>query len=71
MVIGSPGGSRIITITPEATANVIDHCAEHPGGDATDASTHQWLPDTVYIEPLACRRIPKSCLRAWATILIC
>jgi gamma-glutamyltranspeptidase/glutathione hydrolase len=51
MVIGSPGGSRIITITLEAIVNVIDHGMNIQ--EAIDAPRihHQWLPDTVYVEP--------------------
>jgi gamma-glutamyltranspeptidase/glutathione hydrolase len=50
MVIGSPGGSRIITITLEAIINVIDHGMDI--SEAIDAPRihHQWLPDTVYVE---------------------
>jgi gamma-glutamyltranspeptidase/glutathione hydrolase len=50
MVIGSPGGSRIITITLEAIINVIDHGMNIR--EAIDAPRihHQWLPDTVYVE---------------------
>jgi gamma-glutamyltranspeptidase/glutathione hydrolase len=50
MVIGSPGGSRIITITLEAIVNVIDHGMDIQ--EAIDAPRihHQWLPDTVYVE---------------------
>jgi gamma-glutamyltranspeptidase/glutathione hydrolase len=53
MVIGSPGGSRIITITLEAIINVIDHGMDLQ--EAIDAPRvhHQWLPDKVYIEPRA------------------
>lgn len=53
MVIGSPGGSRIITITLEAIMNVIDHGMNLQ--EAIDAPRvhHQWLPDRVYIEPRA------------------
>ncbi|WP_421914471.1 gamma-glutamyltransferase [Mesorhizobium sp.] len=51
MVIGSPGGSRIITITLEAIVNVVDHGMNIQ--EALDAPRihHQWLPDTVYVEP--------------------
>ena len=51
MVIGSPGGSRIITITLEAIVNVIDHGMDIQ--EAIDAPRihHQWLPDTLSIEP--------------------
>jgi gamma-glutamyltranspeptidase/glutathione hydrolase len=53
MVIGSPGGSRIITITLEAIMNVIDHGMDLQ--EAIDAPRihHQWLPDKVYVEPYA------------------
>jgi gamma-glutamyltranspeptidase/glutathione hydrolase len=51
MVIGSPGGARIITITLEAIVNVIDHGMNIQ--EAIDAPRihHQWLPDTLYVEP--------------------
>jgi gamma-glutamyltranspeptidase/glutathione hydrolase len=50
MVIGSPGGSRIITITLEAIMNIIDHGMDIQ--EAIDAPRihHQWLPDQVYME---------------------
>ncbi|KQT68921.1 MULTISPECIES: gamma-glutamyltransferase [unclassified Aureimonas] len=53
MVIGSPGGSRIITITLEAILNVIDHGMNLQ--EAIDAPRihHQWLPDKVFMEPYA------------------
>ena len=53
MVIGSPGGSRIITITLEAIMNVIDHGMDLQ--EAIDAPRihHQWLPDRVLMEPHA------------------
>ncbi len=53
MVIGSPGGARIITITLEAIINVIDHGMDIQ--EAIDAPRihHQWLPDRVYMEPYA------------------
>lgn len=56
MVIGSPGGSRIITITLEAILNVIDHGMNLQ--EAIDAPRihHQWLPDRVYMEPRALAR---------------
>ncbi len=50
MVIGSPGGSRIITITLEAIINVIDHGMTIQ--EAIDAPRihQQWMPDVVYLE---------------------
>ena len=50
MVVGSPGGSRIITITLQTVLNVIDYGMTPQ--DAVDAPRihHQWLPDEVYYE---------------------
>ena len=53
MVIGSPGGSRIITITLEAIVNVVDHGMTV--AEAIDAPRFhmQWMPDAVEVEPFA------------------
>ncbi|WP_231755438.1 gamma-glutamyltransferase [Bordetella sp. N] len=50
MVLGSPGGSRIITIILETALNIIDHgMAPQQAVDAARVH-HQWLPDEVYYE---------------------
>lgn len=51
MVTGSPGGSRIITITLETILNVVDHGMTIQ--EAVDAPRlhQQFLPDTVDLEP--------------------
>ncbi|MGA8262580.1 MAG: gamma-glutamyltransferase, partial [Arenicellales bacterium] len=51
MVTGSPGGSRIITITLETLLNVIDHGMDIQAAVDAPRIHMQWLPDTVYIEP--------------------
>ncbi|WP_454692500.1 gamma-glutamyltransferase [Achromobacter aloeverae] len=50
MVLGSPGGSRIITIILETALNIIDYGMTPQ--EAVDAPRvhHQWLPDEVYYE---------------------
>jgi gamma-glutamyltranspeptidase/glutathione hydrolase len=53
MVTGSPGGSRIITITLESILNVIDHHMDMKAAVDTPRIHHQWMPDTVYAEPNA------------------
>lgn len=53
MVIGSPGGSRIITITLEAIINVVDFGMDISQAVNTPRIHHQWQPDTVYLEPYA------------------
>ena len=53
LVLGAPGGARIITTVLEIIVNVIDHGMTLQ--EAVDAPRihHQWLPDTVAAEPFA------------------
>jgi gamma-glutamyltranspeptidase / glutathione hydrolase len=53
MVLGSPGGARIITIVLETILNVIDYRMSPQ--EAVDAPRlhHQFLPDTIYAERFA------------------
>lgn len=51
MVIGSPGGSRIITITLEAILNVVDFGMDISQAVNAPRIHHQWQPDKVYLEP--------------------
>ncbi|TKJ40815.1 gamma-glutamyltransferase [candidate division LCP-89 bacterium B3_LCP] len=50
MILGSPGGPRIITTVLQVILNVIDH--EMTIQAAVDAPRihHQWLPDRIYLE---------------------
>ncbi|MEX0821782.1 MAG: gamma-glutamyltransferase [Rhodothermales bacterium] len=51
MVIGSPGGGRIITIVLQTILNVVDHGMNVQ--QAVDAGRvhHQWRPDVLEMEP--------------------
>ena len=53
MVLGSPGGSRIITIVVGTLVNVVDYSMNIQ--EAVDAPRihHQWLPDQITVEPYA------------------
>ncbi|WP_083638717.1 gamma-glutamyltransferase [Rhizobium oryziradicis] len=53
MVIGSPGGSRIITITLEAILNVVDFGMNISEAVNAPRIHHQWQPDKVFYEPYA------------------
>ena len=53
MVLGSPGGSRIITIVTQAILNVIDHGMTIQEAVNAPRIHHQWLPDVVAVEPFA------------------
>ena len=53
MVLGTPGGSRIITTVLHAIVNVVDYGMT--AQEAVDAPRfhHQWLPDRTSMEPYA------------------
>ena len=53
MVVGSPGGSRIITITLEVLLNLIDYGMEPQEAVNATRIHHQWLPDVIAAEPYA------------------
>ncbi|MCP4305585.1 MAG: gamma-glutamyltransferase, partial [bacterium] len=50
MIIGSPGGPRIITIVAQTIINVIDHGMSISDAVAAPRIHHQWMPDVVYAE---------------------
>ena len=64
MVLGSPGGSRIITIVLETIVNVVDHGMTL--SEAIDAPRlhMQWIPDAVEIEPFALSADTRRVLEA-------
>ena len=64
MVLGSPGGSRIITIVLETILNMIDY--RMTPQEAADAPRvhHQWLPDTIFAERYALSADTRSTLEA-------
>jgi len=53
MVLGSPGGSRIITIVVETIMNVVDHGMQVQEAVNAPRIHHQWLPDQITVEPFA------------------
>jgi gamma-glutamyltranspeptidase/glutathione hydrolase len=63
LVVGTPGGSRIITTVLEIIVNVIDHGMTLQ--EAVDAPRihHQWLPDTLAAEPFALSADSSTALR--------
>src|SRR5262249_41069816 len=50
LVVGAPGGSRIITAVMQVILNIIDFGMN--AQDAVDAPRfhHQWMPDKLYLE---------------------
>ncbi len=53
MVLGSPGGSRIITIAAQVIMNVVDHGMNIQEAVNAPRMHHQWLPDQISVEPFA------------------
>jgi gamma-glutamyltranspeptidase/glutathione hydrolase len=53
LVIGSPGGSRIITITLATIINMVDHGMDVQEAINAPRIHHQWLPDVIALEPFA------------------
>jgi gamma-glutamyltranspeptidase/glutathione hydrolase len=70
LVIGSPGGSRIITTVLEVILNVIDHGMDVQAAVAAPRVHHQWLPDLLFAEPkgLAADVIHHLELRGWNVV---
>jgi gamma-glutamyltranspeptidase/glutathione hydrolase len=50
LVLGSPGGPRIITSILETIANIVDFGLAPAAAVAAPRFHHQWLPDTLYYE---------------------
>jgi len=50
LVLGSPGGSRIITTVLQVTLNVLEHGMNIKKAVASPRMHHQWLPDVLLLE---------------------
>lgn len=53
LVLGSPGGSRIITAVAQTIINVVDFGMSVQEAVNAPRLHHQWQPDTIYAEPYA------------------
>ena len=60
MVTGSPGGSRIITITLATLQNVIDYGMNVQQAVDAPRTNMQWLPDEIQYEPGALGNAPPQ-----------
>lgn len=69
LVLGSPGGSRIISIVAETIINIVDFGMKPQ--EAVDAPRihHQWLPDEVYFEPFGLSADTRAILTAKGYVL--
>lgn len=64
LVLGSPGGSRIITITLTTALNRIDHDMPLHAAVASPRIHYQGLPDEIFIEPGALSETVQTALKA-------
>jgi len=64
MVVGTPGGSTIITSVLQNILNVFDYGMGMQESVNTARFHHQWLPDTVLMEPNGFDSITKENLKA-------
>ncbi len=64
MVVGAPGGSRIPTEVLGVIQNVIDYGMSIGEAVAAPRIHHQYLPDTVYLEPNALSPDVQAALQA-------
>jgi len=64
MVVGTPGGSTIITSVFQTIINVIDFSMPMQEAVAAKKFHHQWLPDEVYVERDALDSVTTEKLRA-------
>ena len=51
LVLGSPGGSTIITTVAQIIMNIIDFNMTLESAIETKRVHHQWLPDVIFSEP--------------------
>jgi gamma-glutamyltranspeptidase/glutathione hydrolase len=61
LVLGSPGGPKIITSVLQALIHVVDDRMDIQAAIATPRVHHQWWPDTLYVEP---RGLPADAVQA-------
>jgi gamma-glutamyltranspeptidase/glutathione hydrolase len=64
MVVGTPGGSTIITSVFQTIINVIDFDMPMQSAVAAKKFHHQWLPDEVYVEKDALDSLTTEKLKA-------
>jgi len=62
LIVGTPGGSRIITTVLQIIVNVIDYGMDLQAAVDAPRIHHQWLPDTLAGEPLAISEAARKSL---------
>jgi gamma-glutamyltranspeptidase/glutathione hydrolase len=63
MVTGSPGGPRIISTVLLTILNVVDYGMDVQAAVSAPRIHHQWVPDTLYVEPAISRDVVEALRR--------
>src|SRR5678816_1565459 len=53
MIVGTPGGSRIITAVLHTVLNVVDYGMDIQEAVAAPRIHQQWMPESTFVEPYA------------------
>ncbi|MCC2547149.1 gamma-glutamyltransferase [Hymenobacter sp. BT175] len=69
LVVGTPGGSTIITSVLQAILNVVDYNLNPQQAVAAPRLHHQWLPDHIDVEEGALLPVVQDSLRARGYVL--
>ncbi len=69
LVLGSPGGGRIINAVFEVLVNMIDHGMPLQAAVNAPRIHHQWIPDLIYFEPRALPADVRRTLKAFGHTL--
>src|SRR5690606_7226245 len=69
LVVGSPGGSTIMTVVLQGILNVIDFNMNIQRANDVPRIHHQWLPDRIEYEPFGLPEDTKNNLKERGHIL--
>ena len=64
VILGSPGGSRIITTVLQVAINVMDHDMNIAQAVHSPRIHHQWYPDRLLFDPMSLSADTQALLRA-------
>ena len=70
LVLGSPGGSTIITTVARIIVNIIDLCMSPQEAVSDGRIHHQWMPDKVYFEKGTIKKSTLEDLESRGHILV-
>lgn len=69
MVVGTPGGSTIITSVFQTIVNVVEHDMSMQEAVTANRFHSQWLPDVIYMERDAMDQATQEALRKMGHVL--